>query len=96
MKDITDKELIKYVKSKLLTTKTFDFYYPIYKLYDFPKDIALGHSTILHFEDLPKGVQDYFIQEWKHHFEINTVREERRRISYPKEEINVFPFNSYS
>lgn len=72
LQSISDDEFIKYLKSTILATKTYHFYYPIYNLYNFPKKMKLGYSTILTFDDLPERVQQDFIVEWKHHFTVET------------------------
>jgi hypothetical protein len=72
LKEIGDEEFLEAFKSRILSTKTFDFYVPIYYLYDFPKNMKLGGSMILDFQDLPTDVQSYFIMRWEHGFSIYT------------------------
>jgi len=72
LEHISDEEFTEYLKSTILATKTYHFYYPIYNVYRFPKNMKLGHSIVLTFEDLPKEVQQDFILTWKHHFTVNT------------------------
>jgi len=72
LKEISDEEYTKYIKSTILSTDSYHFYYPIYGLYNFPKKIKLGYSTIITFDDLNMQVQEDFIFTWKHHFKIDT------------------------
>jgi hypothetical protein len=72
LKEIVDEEFKKEFMSRLLSTKTFDFYVPIYCLYNFPKGMKLGVSTVLEFQDLPTEVKRHFIIYWKHRFTIGT------------------------
>jgi hypothetical protein len=68
----SDERFIERFKFTILTTKTYDFYVPIYCLYDFPKGMALANATVIDFQDLPKIVQDYFISKWQHRFGVDT------------------------
>jgi hypothetical protein len=72
LKEINDEEFIEEFRSRILSTRTFDFYVPIYCLYDFPKNMKLGASTVIDFQDLPTAVQDYFNMYWEHRFTIDT------------------------
>ena len=69
---ISDEEFIAQLKSDLLTTKTFDFYVPIYCLYGFPEGVKLGYSTVVDFQNLPTEISKYFIMFWEHCFTIDT------------------------
>lgn len=72
IKNVFDDKFIKRFKSTILSTKTYDFYVPIYCLYGFPNNMKLGGSVILNFQDLPTTIQSYFIMLWGHGFSINT------------------------
>jgi len=76
--NVSDERFIERFKSTLLTTKTYDFYVPIYCLYGFPKNMKLANSTIMDFQDLPKVIQDYFILKWQHRFSIDTEYHHRK------------------
>jgi hypothetical protein len=69
---ISDEEFIAQLKSDLLTTKTFDFYVPIYCLYGFPEGVKLGYSTVVDFQSLPTEISKYFTMFWEHCFTIDT------------------------
>jgi len=69
---IHDEEFIAQLKSDLLTTKTFDFYVPIYCLYGFPEGMKLGYSTVIDFQKLPTEVSKHFVRFWEHCFTIDT------------------------
>jgi hypothetical protein len=68
LKNITDKEFINYVKSYILTKRKYHFYFPIFFLYNFPKNIKLGYQYMLSFNDLPSEIQDVFIRQWEYNF----------------------------
>ena len=67
----SDEDFIARFKYTILTSKTYDFYIPIYCLYEFPKNIKLGFSTVVDFRDLPIDIQDYFTTYWGHRFTID-------------------------
>jgi len=69
---ISDEEFITKLKSDLLTTKTFDYYVPIYCLYGFPEGLKLGSSTVVDFQNLPTEISEYFIRLWGHRFTVDT------------------------
>jgi hypothetical protein len=72
LKEINDAEFIGQFRSRILSTKTYDFYVPIYCLYGFPKDVKLGFSTVIDFQDLPPEVSSDFIMLWEHRFTCET------------------------
>ena len=72
IRNVSDDQFIERFKFTILTTKTYDFYIPIYCLYDFPKGMTLANATVIDFQDLPKEIQDYFISKWQHRFGIDT------------------------
>jgi 6-pyruvoyl-tetrahydropterin synthase len=72
IRNVSDDKFIERFKFTILTTKTYDFYVPIYCLYDFPKNMALANTIVIDFQDLPKEIQDYFISKWQHRFTIDT------------------------
>ena len=69
---VSDDRFVERFKSTMLTTKTYDFYVPIYCLYEFPKNMKLANSIVMDFQDLPNVIQDYFILKWQHRFSIDT------------------------
>jgi hypothetical protein len=69
---ITDEEFIAQLKSDLLTTKTYDFYVPIYCLYGFPENAKLGYSTVIDFQNLPTEISEHFVMFWERCFTIDT------------------------
>jgi len=72
IRTVSDRVFVDHIKSTVLVTKTYHFYYPIYNLREPSNNVKLGYSTILTFDDLPKKVQENFIFTWKNHFTINT------------------------
>jgi len=71
IRNVSNDKFIERFKFTILTTKTYDFYVPIYCLYDFPKNMALANAIVIHFQDLPKEIQDYFISKWQYRFGID-------------------------
>lgn len=69
---ISDEEFVAQLKSDLLTTKSFDYYVPIYCLYGFPDGLQLGYSTVVDFQNLPTEISKYFTVFWEHCFTIDT------------------------
>jgi hypothetical protein len=71
LEDITDEDFVQYLKSDVLVSKKYMFYFPLYNLSKFPNKLKIGFSTVILFEDIPKKVQDSFIEAWKHEYFIN-------------------------
>jgi hypothetical protein len=71
LEDITDEDFVQYLKSDVLVSKKYMFYFPLYNLSKFPNKLKIGFSTVILFEDIPKKVQDSFIKAWKHEYFIN-------------------------
>jgi len=72
IRNVSDDQFLERFRFTILTAKTYDFYVPIYCLYDFPKNMALANATVMAFQDLPKELQDYFTSKWRHRFTIDT------------------------
>lgn len=70
-KNITADEISDYVRKKILTTKNYHFYYPIYYMYNFPDDYQIGHCRTKHYNTIPQHVREALEFHWKHEFEIN-------------------------
>lgn len=71
LREISEDEFVTQLKSRLLTTKVFEYYIPVYFLYELPKDMSIGFSTVVSFQDLPENVQKYYLKEWEQNFEKN-------------------------
>jgi len=69
---VSDKEFVDHIKSTVLVTKTYHFYYPIYNLREPSNNVKLGYSTILTFDALPKEIKEKFLLSWKNYFTIYT------------------------
>jgi hypothetical protein len=72
IRNVSDETFTERLKFTILTTKSYDFYIPIYCLYDFPSGMPLANSTVMTFQDLPTKIQDYFISKWQFRFSIDT------------------------
>lgn len=72
IRNVSDERFIERFKFTILTTKNYDFYIPIYCLYDFPKKMGLANAKVIAFQDLPKIVQDYFLSKWQFRFGVDT------------------------
>jgi hypothetical protein len=72
LQSISDEEFATYFKSEVLTTKTYDFYFPVYCLYGFPNGFKLGYSTAIDFDSMPLEIREYFSFLWEHRFTIDT------------------------
>jgi hypothetical protein len=70
-RDVNDQTFLERFKFTILTTKNYDFYIPIYCLYDFPSGMILANSTVKTFEDLPTRIQDFFVRKWQFRFGID-------------------------
>lgn len=71
LQSISDEEFATYFKSEVLTTKTYDFYFPVYCLYGFPNGFKLGYSTAIDFDSMPPEMREYFSFLWEHRFTID-------------------------
>ncbi len=71
IREISEDEFVSQLKSRLLKTKVFEYYIPVYFLYELPKDLSIGFSTVVSFQDLPENVQKYYLKAWEQNFEKN-------------------------
>lgn len=72
IRNVSDRVLVDHIKSTVLVTKTYHFYYPIYNLREPSNNVKLGYSTILTFDALPKKIKEKFLFFWKNYFTIYT------------------------
>ncbi|MCJ7424381.1 HEPN domain-containing protein [Candidatus Bathyarchaeota archaeon] len=72
LQSISDEEFVIYFKSEVLTTKTYDFFFPVYCFYGFPNGFKLGYSTAIDFDRMPPEIREYFGFLWEHRFTIDT------------------------
>jgi hypothetical protein len=71
LRNITAYEIVKQLKERLLTPKAFDYYVPVYLLYELPKGMSVGYSEIVEFQDLPDNVKDYYDRLWELNYQKN-------------------------
>ena len=71
LREISVDEFVKQFRLRLLTAKVFDYYIPVYLLYELPKDLSIGFSTVVVFQDLPETIRKYYIKAWEQNFEKN-------------------------
>jgi hypothetical protein len=72
LKDVTNERFTERFKHTILTTKTYEFYIPIYCLYDFPKNLLLGSLKVIDFRDIPEKIQEFYVERWKFRFRIDS------------------------
>lgn len=72
IRNVSDRVFVDHIKSTVLVTKTYHFYYPIYNLREPSNNVKLGYSTILTFDALPKKIKEKFLFFWKNYFTIYT------------------------
>ncbi len=60
LKAISDDEVRKYVEIQLFITKKFGFYFPIYRLIDYPDNYQIGYCIVKQFNSLPPFCTEIF------------------------------------
>ncbi len=93
IRNVNDETFLERFKFTALTTKNYDFYIPIYCLYDFPNNMPLATATVVDFKNLPQEVQEYYITHWQFGFKINKenlYRTEEEHINLKKSSTFLF------
>ena len=59
--------------------ETYEFYFPIYNLFNPSSNVKLGYGTILRFERLPRQIRKEFLFYWERQCTINNEYEQSKK-----------------
>ena len=71
VRNLTDQEISRELRSRIFTKKKYEYYAPINRLHGFPTNMTLGFVNVLNFQDLPQKVRNPFLGWWKNKFSLN-------------------------
>ena len=66
--DLSPEELRNYITDRVLTERDFVVVYPLYGVYEFPKETKIGNGSVVPFTDLPAEAREMFEGIWEREF----------------------------
>lgn len=67
-RELSKEDIAAFIRKELLIPKSYEFFFLLKYLYNFPDNYKLGFGSLRHFATLPSAIHSYFIEKWARNF----------------------------